>query len=236
MTVIISPEAAAALDGGAAPASAPNNPAQPTTPPTTPTSPTGEGTPQKPTPPTKDPLPNITLDIPVDKAGADPVDIASKIKALEEKLAAIEAEKVAAATKQMNEYIYSAVKGEQNFKAMAGYLRANLPEGEIKALNELLGSGDIAKVNLALSQAVSTYNKLKGNGSLMQGDVNIQAPTIEPMSKDEYQKICSTEKYQTDSIYRKQIDERRLRTLQSDKQKFLPGQYWTRDTSGLRRL
>ena len=234
MPVIISPEAAAALDGLAP------QPAPQTTPQATPTPiPAPQAVPQAPTqsvpaPATVDPLPEIKLDIPAEPQ--KPVDSEARIKELEAKLAKFETDRAEEATKQMNEYIYASVKGEQNFKTMAAYLKANLPEGDIKALNELLGSGDKAKVNLALSQAVTTYNKLKGNGNLMQGDVNIPAPTIEPMSKDEYQKICSTEKYQIDSSYRRQVDERRLRTLQSDKQKFLPGQYWTREASGLRRI
>lgn len=231
MPVIISPEAAAALDG-LAPQPAPQTtpqaaPAQQVAPDTAPILPTPAISPV-------DPLPEIKLDIPAEPQ--KPVDSEARIKELEAKLAKFETDRAEEATKQMNEYIYASVKGEQNFKTMAAYLKANLPEGDIKALNELLGSGDKAKVNLALSQAVTTYNKLKGNGSLMQGDVTIPVPTIEPMSKDEYQKICSTEKYQIDSSYRRQVDERRLRTLQSDKQKFLPGQYWTREASGLRRI
>lgn len=137
---------------------------------------------------------------------------------------------------EMNKYIFDAVKGEDNFKLMAGYLKQNLPADEINALNELLQSGDKAKVTLALSQAVTKYNTLRGRGKLMEGDTTLQAPTIEPMSKDEYQKLVGTEKYLTDASYRKSIDERRLRTLNADKAKFPPGMYWTRDASGLRRI
>lgn len=158
-----------------------------------------------------------------------------RIKA-ELELAQIKAQESEAKVQEMNKYIFESVKGEANFKAMAQYLKANIPAEEINALNELLGSGDKAKVNLALQQAVTKYNTLKGRGKLMEGDTNLQAPTIEPMSKDEYQKICSSEKYKEDATYRKQVDARRLRTLTDDKQKFPPGMYWTRDSSGLRRI
>lgn len=138
---------------------------------------------------------------------------------------------------EMNKYIFDAVKGEENFKTMAVYLKQHLPTEEINALNELLGSGDKAKVNLALSQAVTKFNQLKGKVALMEGDATVKAPVMEPLSKDEFQKICGSEKYMQDAAYRKVTDERRLRSIAAEKQRFLPGTYWTRDESGgIRRI
>lgn len=135
----------------------------------------------------------------------------------------------------MNTYIFDKVKGEKNFNSMSGYLRDNLPEAELVAINELLQSGDKTKVDMALTTAVQKYNTLKGRGKLMSGDQETPAE-FTPMSKNKYWEIIKTEKYRTDRVYQKSVDAQRIKTKALDKQKYPPGMYFKHGPDGLERL
>jgi len=136
----------------------------------------------------------------------------------------------------MNAYIFSRVKGEKNFKAVAEYLQSNLPKEEIDVINELLLSGSKLKVDLALDQAVQKYNALRGKGKLMSGDTPAAPAPFVPMSRDEYYRVMRTDKYKQDKAYQKQVDTQRAKSLAMDKAKFQPGVYFERTSDGIRRL
>ena len=129
---------------------------------------------------------------------------------------------------EMNDYIYNQVGGEDKFKTMASVLKDNMKPEELQAINDLLASGSKEQVNIAMQAAVNNYNTIKGKGNLMNGDTNTSTNSIQPLSKVEFIKIMSTEKYKTDPDYARQMDQRRLSTLRKEQQTKLPGQYFKR--------
>jgi hypothetical protein len=133
----------------------------------------------------------------------------------------------------MNDYIYKSVGGEDKFKSLATTLRGSLDKESLESINAKLLSGNKTLVNEALKTAVSEYKKLKGiGGKLMEGDANAPAQKELRITKEEYRAIMKTEKYKTDPLYQRKIDEARLKTRQADQKRYGPGMYYGMNQNG----
>jgi len=139
---------------------------------------------------------------------------------------AVLAKQVAQTT--MNEFIYDSVGGEDNFKAMSGVLTQSGNTAEVAKINAKLRSTNKDVVAEGMKEAVSSYNKAIGRGGkLMSGDPGGDAPTtIQFLSKAEYHTIMKTDKYKTDPLYARKVDNDRLASRKSDQARSLPGQYY----------
>jgi hypothetical protein len=136
-------------------------------------------------------------------------------------------------TQEMNDYIYKSVGGEDKFKSLATTLRGSLDKESLESINAKLLSGNKTLVNEALKTAVSEYKKLKGiGGKLMEGDANTPAQKELRITKEEYRAIMKTEKYKTDPLYQRKIDEARLKTRQADQKRYGPGMYYGMNQNG----
>jgi hypothetical protein len=136
-------------------------------------------------------------------------------------------------TQEMNDYIYKSVGGEDKFKSLASTLRGSLDKESLESINAKLLSGNKTLVNEALKTAVSEYKKLKGiGGKLMEGDANAPAQKELRITKEEYRAIMKTEKYKTDPLYQRKIDEARLKTRQADQKRYGPGMYYGMNQNG----
>jgi len=127
----------------------------------------------------------------------------------------------------MNEFIYSAVGGEDKFGTLAGVLKKNLPQAEIDVINAKLASDNKGLVSEGLKQAVDAYTKTTGRSSTrMAGDTpNNEGDTFNFMSKTQFQKAITSEKYKTDPAYAAEVDENRMKSKRLDAQTTMPGQY-----------
>lgn len=123
----------------------------------------------------------------------------------------------------MNDYIYGSLaggdveKGVGYFKELSTWCQANMTADALGEVNEALASGNQETVKAGLTQAVEAWKTGKEN-KMMTGDAAASAaadttPTFEPLSRDEFQKLVGTEKYQTDVEYAAEVDTRRRKTI-----------------------
>jgi len=131
------------------------------------------------------------------------------------------------ATQKMNDFIYDTVGGKDNFSAMGKFLKERLDDSELGALNAKLSSGNEAVVKEGLEAAVKKYNNIRGmGGKLMEGDAGnpVEAPTH--ITKQEYSALMRTDKYKTDPLYARKVDQDRLKTRAADKERYGNGVYF----------
>lgn len=128
----------------------------------------------------------------------------------------------------MNKFIYDSVGGKDTFVILAEALSANGDKETIGKINAKIASTNKALVKEGLEDAVSAYNKLTGRGNnRMSGEPNgdTEQNKFEFITKNEYQTAINSEKYKTDPIYAKKMDDDRMKSIQLDKQQTMPGQF-----------
>jgi hypothetical protein len=124
---------------------------------------------------------------------------------------------------EMNNFIYGelaggdVVKGQENLKVLSTWARENLDAETLGVINAKLSSGNKIVVKEGLQAAVSAWKKGQEK-PMMTGDAPAaqkteEAPTIEPLGKDEFIQITMTKKYKEDPDYAKLIDDRRRATI-----------------------
>ena len=142
--------------------------------------------------------------------------------------ASAEAAQKAATVKKFNDYIYDSVGGKEKFTVLSSTLKAGLPKETIDILNAKLASQNEALVSEGMKEAVNHYKKLTGRiNNRMEGTPT--GPTGNEdkfLTKAQYFKILGTDKYKTDPVYAKQIDEQRLASRRLDSSRTMPGQYF----------
>lgn len=141
---------------------------------------------------------------------------------------AAEIEAKNARTREFNDFIYQSVGGQEKFTAMSATLKANLPQEVIDVLNAKLASQNKGLIAEGMKEAVAHYKQLTGRiNNRMQGTPSgPQGNETKFMTKAEYHKIMTTEKYKTDKAYADQIDAQRLASKKLDASRTLPGQYY----------
>lgn len=167
------------------------------------------------------------------KAKIDPDLVDTYITGLAEaasktKVTASETAEKNAAQKLINDFIYDSVGGKDKFETLAATLKSKIPQNEIDIINAKLASPNKALVAEGVKEAVDKYKQLTGRvNTRMEGNPSV--PTGTPaqfMTKAQYHKIMTSEKYKTDPVYAKQIDEQRLASRKLDSTRTLPGQYY----------
>jgi len=129
---------------------------------------------------------------------------------------------------ELNSFIYDSVGGQEKFTVLAGQLKANLPQDKIDIINAKLASTNKALISEGMREAVQHYKQITGRiNNRMEGTPT--GPNGTPftfMTKAQYQKAMTSEKYATDPAYAKSVDEQRLQSMKMDNQSTMPGQYW----------
>jgi len=134
-----------------------------------------------------------------------------------------------AKVKEMNDYVFNAVGGEDKFKALGETLKGNMSKEELGIINAKLLSGNKALVNEGLKSAVTEYKKAKGlGGKLMEGDGDNTntGNTVPHITKEDFRAITGSDKFKTDPIYRDKMQAARLKSIEIDKKKYGPGTYY----------
>jgi hypothetical protein len=126
---------------------------------------------------------------------------------------------------KMNDYIFGKLaggdveQGKAKLKELSDWAQKNLDGRQLKLINKKLASGDQDLVDEALEQAVGAWKKGQRT-PMMTGDPAAvaanAAPEFKPLSRDEFKKIMSSEKYQTDLEYQEKIDARRRKTMETE--------------------
>lgn len=123
----------------------------------------------------------------------------------------------------MNTYIFEtlaggdAAQGEVKFKELASWCLENMPAEEIAVVNTLIKSTDKSVVKSGLEKAVNAWRK-GSEQAMMTGDaeakvVEKDAEKFVGLSKDEFIKIMTSDKYQEDPEYAAKIDAQRRDTI-----------------------
>ena len=139
------------------------------------------------------------------------------------------------ATTNMNEFIYGALaggdakKGVEHFATLSEWCQNNMDEAQLTEINKALTSGNQETVKAGLTQAVEAWKTGKEN-TMMTGDAAASAaadakPAFEPLSRDEFQTLVASDKYQKDAEYAKGIDDRRRKTINEGGQHFMTPEF-----------
>ena len=106
------------------------------------------------------------------------------------------------------ESIYSTVGGKEAYSRMVGWASENLSKDEIAAFNEVVQSGDLRKINLAVSGIHSRMKAATNEPSLVMGKSANKAPSGAFRSTAEIVAAMSDPRYKTDPAYRADIENR----------------------------
>lgn len=106
------------------------------------------------------------------------------------------------------ESIYSTVGGKEAYSRMVGWATENLSKDEVAAFNEVVQSGDLRKINLAVSGIHSRMKAATNEPSLVMGKSANKAPSGAFRSTAEIVAAMSDPRYKTDPAYRADIENR----------------------------
>lgn len=106
------------------------------------------------------------------------------------------------------ESIYSTVGGKEAYSRMVGWASENLSKDEVAAFNEVVQSGDLRKINLAVSGIHSRMKAATNEPSLVMGKSANKAPSGAFRSTAEIVAAMSDPRYKTDPAYRADIENR----------------------------
>lgn len=115
--------------------------------------------------------------------------------------------------------VYDAVGGQENFAAMSAWAAENMPEGEIKRLNEMFSSGG-DDATLAARALVAAY---QGAGqkrpSLVEAD-SMPSGSADGMyeSYRQLMRDIGSPEYKEDPAFRKRVEDKLTRTRQAGRQ------------------
>ena len=100
--------------------------------------------------------------------------------------------------------IYKSVGGEEQYGQMTSWAQANLPESQVKAFDEIIESGNLDQINLAIKGLNSQYVDAVGqDGNLLQGKP--AAPESQFRSQQELIEAMNDPRYDDDPAYRQDV-------------------------------
>lgn len=122
----------------------------------------------------------------------------------EQGLPALDAPQAVELTQQDINTIQNSVGGEAAYKQLVGWAADNFSQSEIEAFDNVVDSGNIAAINLALAGLKARYTDAVGyEGTMIQGKATSPADTFK--SQAEVVRAMSDPKYDRDPAYRDEI-------------------------------
>ena len=107
--------------------------------------------------------------------------------------------------------IQNSVGGEAAYQQLVGWAAQNFSEAEIQAFDNVVDSGNVAAINLALAGLQARYTDANGyEGKMIQGKAATSADTFK--SQAEVVRAMSDPKYDRDPAYRNEIMEKLARS------------------------
>lgn len=107
--------------------------------------------------------------------------------------------------------IQNSVGGEAAYQQLVGWAAQNFSEAEIQAFDNVVDSGNVAAINLALAGLQARYTDANGyEGKMIQGKAAAPADTFK--SQAEVVRAMSDPKYDRDPAYRNEIMEKLARS------------------------
>ena len=114
-------------------------------------------------------------------------------------------------TQQDINSIQNSVGGEAAYQQLVGWAAQNFSEAEIQAFDNVVDSGNVAAINLALAGLQARYTDANGyEGKMIQGKAAAPADTFK--SQAEVVRAMSDPKYDRDPAYRNEIMEKLARS------------------------
>ena len=114
-------------------------------------------------------------------------------------------------TQQDINSIQNSVGGEAAYQQLVGWAAQNFSEAEIQAFDNVVDSGNVAAINLALAGLQARYTDANGyEGKMIQGKAAAPADTFK--SQAEVVRAMSDPKYDRDPGYRNEIMEKLARS------------------------
>jgi predicted S18 family serine protease len=107
--------------------------------------------------------------------------------------------------------IQNSVGGEAAYQQLVGWAAQNFSEAEIQAFDNVVDSGNVAAINLALAGLKARYTDANGyEGNMIQGKAAAPADTFK--SQAEVVRAMSDTKYDRDPAYRDEIMQKLARS------------------------
>jgi len=107
--------------------------------------------------------------------------------------------------------IQNSVGGEAAYQRLVGWAAQNFSEAEIQAFDNVVDSGNVAAINLALAGLQARYTDANGyEGNMIQGKAAAPADTFK--SQAEVVRAMSDPKYDRDPAYRDEIMQKLARS------------------------
>ena len=129
----------------------------------------------------------------------------------EQNLPAIDAPQTAELTQADVNTIQNSVGGEAAYQQLVGWAAQNFSEAEIQAFDNVVDSGNVAAINLALAGLQARYTDANGyEGKMIQGKAASPADTFK--SQAEVVRAMSDPKYDRDPAYRDEIMQKLARS------------------------
>ena len=129
----------------------------------------------------------------------------------EQNLPAIDAPQTAELTQADVNTIQNSVGGEAAYQQLVGWAAQNFSEAEIQAFDNVVDSGNVAAINLALAGLKARYTDAVGyEGNMIQGKAAAPADTFK--SQAEVVRAMSDPKYDRDPAYRDEIMQKLARS------------------------
>ena len=107
--------------------------------------------------------------------------------------------------------IQNSVGGEAAYQQLVGWAAQNFTEAEIQAFDNVVDSGNVAAINLALAGLQARYTDANGyEGKMIQGKAAAPADTFK--SQAEVVRAMSDARYDRDPAYRDEIMQKLARS------------------------
>ena len=129
----------------------------------------------------------------------------------EQGLPAMDAPQAAELTQSDINTIQNSVGGEAAYQQLVGWAAQNFSEAEIQAFDNVVDSGNVAAINLALAGLQARYTDANGyEGKMIQGKAAAPADTFK--SQAEVVRAMSDARYDRDPAYRDEIMQKLARS------------------------
>ena len=129
----------------------------------------------------------------------------------EQGLPAMDASQSVELTQQDINSIQNSVGGEAAYQQLVGWAAQNFSEAEIQAFDNVVDSGNVAAINLALAGLQARYTDANGyEGKMIQGKAAAPADTYR--SQAEVVRAMSDPRYDRDPAYRNDVMEKLARS------------------------
>ena len=126
-------------------------------------------------------------------------------------LPAMDSPQTAELTQQDINSIQNSVGGEAAYQQLVGWAAQNFSEAEIQAFDNVVDSGNVAAINLALAGLQARYTDANGyEGDMIQGKAAAPADTYR--SQAEVVRAMSDPRYDRDPAYRNDVMEKLARS------------------------